>query len=184
LRCPVDSITLDQNTLKKSITFFSILMLLCTISSQGQCFSRKGIMNATCASLTIVKPPAFDVSIGLSNTDIYKVDVNYITQNEIVYGGAIGVRLFKTKSEMLDITSINGFLGYNLLGCIIVGCTAGFSHTANIDIFEDKNHPNKWNYQSCFGMSVKFISTITDVPITVGGFASNAGIGITVGTIF
>ncbi|MDP4292534.1 MAG: hypothetical protein Q8908_15755 [Bacteroidota bacterium] len=169
--------------MKKTIISILILMLMSTISTQAQCFSRKGIMNEACASMTIVTPPAFDVSIGFSNTHQLKVDLNYITQDEIVYGGAIGFRPYKTETNMPEITSFNGFVGYNLTGCIIVGCTAGFNRTANNYAPIDQKQSDRGSFKSNIGLSLKFISTFTHLPITFGGYANNAEIGITVGTI-
>src|ERR1035437_7677153 len=161
-----------------------ILMLSGILSSQAQCFSRNGIMNATCSSMTIVTPPAFDVSIGMSNTHLLKFDLNYITKDEIVYGASIGFRPLKTNTELPNVASINGFIGYNVVGCIIIGCTAGVSHALNYSSVNDVILDKKSSYKSNIGMSVKFISAIGMIPVTIGGYASNAGIGMTVGTIF
>ena len=141
-------------------------------------------MNEACSSMTIITPPAFDVSMGMSNSHIFKVDFNYITKDEIVYGGSIGIKPYKTQTELPDIASINGFIGYNLVGCIIIGCTAGVSHTVNYNAVNDVIQSKKSSFKSNYGMSVKFISSFASIPITLGGYASNAGIGMTVGTIF
>ena len=170
--------------MKKSTLVIMILMLSGILSSQAQCFSHNGIMNATCSSMTIVTPPAFDVSIGMSNTHIFKFDLNYITKDEIVYGASVGFKPFKTNTELPNIASINGFIGYNVVGCIIIGCTAGVSHALNYSSVNDVILDKKSSYKSNIGMSVKFISAIGMIPVTIGGYASNAGIGMTVGTIF
>ena len=141
-------------------------------------------MNEACSSMTIVTPPAFDVSLGLSNSHILKADFNYITKDEIVYGASMGFLSNKFNSNLPEVASFNGFLGYNFVGCIIIGCTAGFAHILNNNTANDVIKTNKYSYKSNIGMSVKFISSFTDFPITIGGYASNAGIGITVGTIF
>ena len=140
-------------------------------------------MNETCSSFTIVAPPAIDVSVGLSNSHIFKVDLNYITKDEIVYGASIGFRPYKTNTELPNVASINGFIGYNVVGCIIIGCTIGFNHELNYNSVNDVIISKKSIYKSNIGMQVKFISSVGNLPITIGGFASNAGIGMTIGTI-
>jgi hypothetical protein len=169
----------------KRVTILCLMFFLIYSSSFGQCSSHKGIMNEACKSLTIVKPPAFDIGIGLSNAHILKVDVNYITENEIVYGGAFGFRLNKPKISDVDQgdATLNAFLGYNLVGCIIIGVTAGVSHYTNDYVQNDK--PIKTSgFKQNIGMSIKLISNYTSFPITFGCYGSKAGIGITIGTIF
>jgi hypothetical protein len=169
----------------KRVTILCLMIFLIYSTSKAQCYSRNGIMNEACNSLTIVKPPAFDIGIGLSNAHIFKVDVNYITHNEIVYGGSFGVRLNKPKIPGIDQgdATFNAFLGYNLIGCIIIGVTAGVTHYANDFVQNDK--PIKTaGYKQNIGMSIKLISNFTPFPITFGCFGSQAGIGMTVGTIF
>lgn len=161
------------------------MFLLIHASIYAQCYSRKGIMNEACRSLTIVSPPAFDVSVGMSNTRIVKVDVNYVTRDEIVYGGSVGARLYKPKVPFVnqEDATINGFLGYNVVGCIIVGVTAGISHYTNDYVMNDKPVYSS-GYKKFVGMSIKLISNFTPVPITFGCYGSQSGIGITIGTIF
>ena len=55
--------------------------------------------------MTIVMPPALDVSVGLSSANILKVDINYITKDNIVYGGSVGVRPGKTVIGNLSFAS-------------------------------------------------------------------------------
>ena len=167
---------------------YVITLLFVIISltySQAQCYSRNGIMNEACESLTILTPPAFDVSLGLSNTNIIKLDVNYITQDNIVYGCAVGIKSGKSKFKMAEDGIANAFLGYNLAGCIIVGVSAGITHFTNHQITDDKGLVNfKTGIKGNIGMAIKFITTYTRIPITIGAYGSNAGIGMTIGTIF
>ncbi len=168
----------------KILTF--LFFMLMTISSlHAQCYSNKGIMNEACAAMTIVTPPAFDVSMGLSSSNIVKLDVNYITKDEIVYGGAIGYKPFRKSTSIPEDATANVFLGYNLAGCAILGTTVGITHFTNLE-YRDNNNDIKYKTGSKFsiGMSLKFISMYTEIPITVGAYGSNAGIGITIGTIF
>lgn len=164
--------------------------MIISININAQCSSRLGIMNESCASLTIIIPPALEVSIGLGLFDpnllknILKVDVCYITKDEIVYGGSIGVIPNHPKDKKLfDNASVNLFIGYNLAGCIIIGPTLGLTNitTARIGrdgiIIKEGIHAN-------VGMSIKFISTYTSFPITFGAFGSSSGIGLSIGTIF
>ena len=170
--------------MKRTITTILVSMLISITNVNAQCYSNKGIMNQACASMTIVMPPALDVSVGLSSANILKVDVNYITKDNIVYGGSIGVRPGKTvRGNIPSDASINVFLGYNLAGCMIIGCTAGFTHLTKYIASRD-TQIKATSIQSSFGMSFKFISTYTKIPITFGPYASNAGIGLTIGTIF
>jgi hypothetical protein len=141
-------------------------------------------MNEACSSMTIVAPPAFDVSLGLTNTHIFKVDFNYITKDEIVYGGSVGIRPFKMVTKIPDLLTVNGFLGYNLAGCIIFGFTGGFVRTTNYALIDDKNKTSRGSFKPTYGMSLKLITSYTPIPISLGGYASNTGIGITIGTIF
>ena len=170
--------------MKTYTPIYLFLLLISTSASYAQCFSRNGIMNQACSSFTIITPPAFDVSVGMSNSRILKVDLNYITQDEIVYGGAIGFKSLKAKTALPQIATFNGFLGYNLAGCVIIGCMAGFTRTVNDGVANDQVQTKKSSYKNSIGMSLKFVSTIANVPITVGGYTSNAGIGLTIGTIF
>lgn len=142
-------------------------------------------MNKACTSMRIVTPPAFDVSLGLSNSNIVKLDINYITKDEIVYGGAIGIRAYKTSADIPEDAMANIFLGYNLAECAIIGATVGVTHFTNLQ-YRDNNNDIKFRTGTKFniGMSLKFISTYTKIPITFGGYGSNAGIGVTIGTIF
>ena len=168
----------------KLIPIILVLMSLTIPSLNAQCYSNKGIMNEACASMTIVMPPAFDVSLGFSSTNLLKVDVNYITKDEIVYGGAVGIRPRKViNSDPPADASINVFLGYNLAGCAIIGCTAGFTHLTKYGVTQDPQIKTT-SMQSSIGMSIKFISVYTKIPITFGAYGSNAGIGVTIGTIF
>jgi len=171
--------------MKKLITTILVLMLITISYLNAQCYSNKGIMNEACASLTIVMPPAFDVSIGISNANIVKVDVNYITKNEFVYGGSVGIRPRKVAIGNIPAdASINGFFGYNLAGCIIIGCTAGFTHLTKYNVTQDAQIIKTTSIESSIGMSLKFISTYTKIPVTFGAYGSSAGIGLTIGTIF
>ena len=171
--------------MSKSFSISFLMIVLIYSGSNAQCFSRNGIMNESCKSMTIVTPPAFDVGIGYSNAHIFKVDVNYITKNEIVYGGSIGARFDKPKIPVInqeDIT-LDGFLGYNLVGCIIIGVTAGVSHYTNNRIQNDR--PLKTSgFNNDIGMSIKVITNYTSFPITFGCYGSKTRIGITIGTIF
>jgi len=175
---------LISNTMKLIITI-SFLTLITISSLHAQCYSNKGIMNEACASLTIITPPAFDVSLGFSSSNIVKLDVNYITKDEIVYGGAIGYKPFKKSTSTPEDATANIFLGYNLAGCVILGPTLGITHFTNLQ-YRDNNYDIKYRTGTKFsiGMSLKFISTYTKIPITLGAFGSNAGIGMTIGTIF
>jgi len=171
--------------MRKSISISFLMIVLIYSGSNAQCFSRNGIMNESCKSMTIVTPPAFDVGIGLSNAHIFKVDVNYITKNEIVYGGSIGARLDKPKIPVInqEDMSFNAFIGYNLVGCIIIGVTAGVSQYTNNHIQDDK--PLKTiGFKNDIGMSIKVVTNYTSFPITFGCYGSKARIGMTIGTIF
>ena len=171
--------------MRKSIYISFLMIVLIYSSSNAQCFSRNGIMNEPCKFLTIVTPPAFDIGIGLSSDHIFKVDVNYITEKEIVYGVSIGARYDKPKIPVInqeDMT-LDGFLGYNLVGCIIIGVTAGVSHYTNNHIQADKPFKTS-GFNNDIGMSIKVITNYTSFPITFGCYGSKARIGITIGTIF
>jgi len=71
-----------------------------------------------------------------------------------------------------------------VVGYIIIGCTAGVTLTLNYNSVNDVILDKKSSYKSSIGMSVKFISSVANIPLTIGGFTSNAGIGMTIGTIF
>ena len=170
--------------MKKINTTILVLIIITITNLNAQCYSNKGIMNQACASMTIVMPPALDVSVGLNSANILKVDVNYITKDNIVYGGSVGIRpRTKVIGNIPADASINVFLGYNLAGCMIIGCTAGFTHLTKYIASRD-THIKTTSIQNSIGMSIKFISTFTKIPITFGPYASNAGIGLTIGTIF
>jgi hypothetical protein len=142
-------------------------------------------MNEACESLTIVTPPAFDISLGISNTNIFKFDVNYITQDEIVYGCSVGIKIHSSKFDMPEDGLANVFLGYNLAGCIIIGVSAGITHEKNCQFTDDLGLiKHKTGIKGNIGMAMKFITTYTKIPITIGGYGSNAGLGMTIGTIF
>ncbi len=169
----------------KIFTTLIFLLIFSTLNIKAQCYSRKGIMNEACATMTIFTPPAYDFSIGFSNNNIMKFDVNHITQDEIVYGGSIGVRPRNIKKIGPEDGSANVFLGYNLAGCIIIGASAGITHVTDY-AFEDEQGEAKFKtgYKGNIGMAIKFITTYTSRPITFGAYGSNAGIGMTIGTIF
>jgi hypothetical protein len=173
------------NVMSKCLSISFLMIVLIYSGSNAQCFSRNGIMNEPCKSMTILTPPAFEVGVGLSNAHIFKVDVNYITKNEIVYGGSFGARLSKSKIPVInqeDMT-FNAFLGYNLIGCIIIGVTAGVTHYTNIHIQDDR--PLKTSeFNKDIGMSIKVITNYASFPITFGCYGSKARIGMTIGTIF
>ena len=174
---------MPQQMKRNAITL--CLVIICWSNSQAQCNSRKGIMNEACESLTIVTPPAFDLSLGISNTNIFKFDVNYITQDEIVYGGSVGVKIRNSNLNMPEDGLANVFLGYNLAGCIIVGVSAGITHEKNRQYTDGSGLiKHKTGIKGNIGMAMKFITTYTKIPITIGGYGSNAGIGLTIGTIF
>jgi len=166
----------------------AIILFLAIIGwtySQAQCYSHNGIMNEACQSLTIVTPPAFDLSVGLSNTNIAKFDINYITQDEIVFGGSVGFKIHNNKFDIPADGLANLFLGYNLAGCIIVGVSAGITHVTDYPFKDDLGYTKpKAGIKGNIGMAMKFITTYTKIPITIGGYGSNAGIGMTIGTIF
>ena len=164
------------NINEKINTTILVLLLITITNLNAQCYSNKGIMNQACASMTIIMPPAFDVSIGLNSAKILKVDVNYITKDNIVYGGSVGIRPRKVVLGNLPAdASINVFLGYNLEGSMIIGCTAGFTHLTKFIASRDTQIKST-AIKNSFGMSFKFISTYTTIPITFGPYASNAGI--------
>jgi hypothetical protein len=142
-------------------------------------------MNNACQSLTIITPPAFDLSLGFSNTHILKAEVNYITKDEIVYGVSVGIRPDKSKilNKIQEDASINTFLGYNLAGCIIIGITAGISHYTTYCILEDTNLKSS-EIKTNLGINMKVISTYTSFPITFGCYGNKSEIGLTIGTIF
>jgi len=169
----------------KLIVPIAFLILITISSLHAQCYSNKGIMNEACASMTIITPPAYDLSLGYSSSNIVKLDINYITKDEIVYGGAIGFRPSKKSTSTPEDATANVFLGYNLAGCAILGPTLGITHFTNLQ-YRDNNNDIKYRTGTKFsiGMSLKFISTYTKIPITLGAFGSNAGIGMTIGTIF
>jgi hypothetical protein len=166
-----------------------LLMLINTVSAQ--CLPKNGIMGDQCSSSGTVSTPAFDVSIGIGLIDantmknIMKVDFNYITKSNFVYGGSIGIRPHKIENSLGKFNDgmVNGFLGYNLCDCAIVGCSFGVTRTTEYFVFEDEIHSKK-GVKSFVGMSIKLISTYTSFPITFGAYGSSSGIGVTIGTIF
>jgi hypothetical protein len=170
--------------MKKIITISSLMLMIISFV-HAQCYSNKGIVNEVYASMTIVSPPAFDVSLGLSNSNIVKLDINYITKDGIVYGGAIGIRPYKISADIPEDAMASIFLGYNLAGCAIIGATVGVTHVTNFQYRDDNNCiKSRTGAKFSIGMSLKFISTYTKIPVTFGGYGSSAGIGITIGTIF
>lgn len=111
--------------------------------------------------------------------------MNYITRDEIVYGGAIGIRPYKTSVNAPEDATANVFLGYNLAGCAIICTTMGITHVTNLAYLNNNNSIKyKTGTKFSIGMSLKFISTYTKVPITLGAYGSNADIGVTICTIF
>ena len=164
-----------------------ILVFVCIIISlkcKGQCYSRNGIMNEACESLTIFDPPAVGIDLGYNQLHILKLDVNYLTQDEIVYGISAGIKPYKDMYHSPEDGSINGFLGYNLIGCITLGVTFGYTHYTNYYQNNIDNSIIKSGYfKSNVGMSIKFITNYTSFPLTIGGYGSSAGLGVTIGTI-
>ena len=154
-------------------------------NSTAQCYSRNGIMNEACKSMTIMTPPAFDVSFGLSNTHILRAEINYITKDEIVFGGSVGLRPDKIRLSNLnqEDASVNASLGYNLAGCIIIGITGGVVHYTKYSAIKDIQMKST-DIKTNIGMYLKVISTYTSFPITFGCYGNSAEIGITIGTIF
>jgi hypothetical protein len=171
--------------MKKLFTLSFIMILMIYSTTTAQCFSQNGIMNKACQSMTIIKPPAFEVSIGISNSHMIKADVNYITKNEIVYGGSFGLLPYHPNISMLnqqDATA-NAFLGYNLAGAIIIGVMGGVSHYTGYFIQEEQQIKNS-GFNCNIGMSIKIITNSSSFPLTFGCYGSKVEIGISVGTIF
>lgn len=171
--------------MKKVIFLSFVLIYIIHSNSTAQCFSRNGIMNAACKSMTIIKPPAFEVSLGLSNIHMIKADFNYITKNEIVYGGSFGIRPFKINPSIYeqDDASANAFLGYNLAGAIIIGVTAGVSHYTRSYIHDEQLMKTS-GLSNNIGMSIKVIANTGFFPITFGCYGSDVEIGVSIGAIF
>jgi hypothetical protein len=162
------------------IKILPIILLILAVNyskSIAQCYSRNGIMINSCQSLTIITPPAFEVSLGFSNTHILKAEIDYITKDEIVYGVSVGIRpdKFRLLNKMQEEASVNTFLGYNLAGCIIIGVTAGIARYIKSTSKEIKTN---------IGINMKVISTYTSFPITFGCYGNKAEIGLSIGTIF
>jgi len=138
-------------------------------------------MNNGCENLTINIPPYIEMSVGqgifFPNTfkNITKIDINYITKDEIVYGLSFG-KVINKKSDY----SINAFLGYNILGCVITGVTYGYTNVTTIKVNKKAEPIIYQGWHSNFGMSAKFISGMT----TFGAFGSSSGIGVSIGKIF
>ncbi|MDP4291050.1 MAG: hypothetical protein Q8908_08215 [Bacteroidota bacterium] len=172
-------------------TLLSLFFLLAILSIEAQCISGKGIMGGQCSNLSIVTVPAYDVSVGMGLNDvntlknIMKIECGYIDKNNIVYGGSIGFRPHPTGNDIgtFNDASIAGFLGYNLAGCIIITGDIGLTRTTT---FYPENNivKSRTNVKVSPGMAIKFITMYAPFPITFGGYASNAAIGMTIGTIF
>ena len=168
------------------ILILSIAIIILALRPvHGQCYSNNGIMNKACASMDIVPPPAIEISAGYIDIGkIVKLDVNYISKYEIVYGISGGIRPFKDIYHYPEDGSINGFIGYNLAGCAIIGATLGYTHYSyyyqnNIDLSIVK----KSYFKPTMGMSIKLITMYAPFPITVGAYASTSGIGVTLGSV-
>lgn len=171
--------------MKKILTLSFLLISMIYSSSQAQCFSHNGIMNQACQLLTIIKPPAFEVSIGMGSSHMIKMDLNYITKNEVVYGGSFGILPYHPNISMLnqDDAAASAFLGYNLAGSIIIGVIGGVSHYTRY-YMQNEQQIRTSGLHSNFGMSIKIITNTSSVPLTFGCYGSNLEIGVTVGTIF
>jgi hypothetical protein len=142
-------------------------------------------MNQACQSMTIIKPPAFEVSIGMSNSHMIKTDLNYITKNEVVYGVSFGILPYHPTISMLnqEDATASAFLGYNLAGSIIIGVIGGVSHY-NRYFMQNEQQIKTSSLNSNFGMSLKIITNTGSVPLTFGCYGSKVEIGVSVGTIF
>jgi len=117
-------------------------------------------MNEACKSMTIITPPAFNVSFGISNTYILKAEINYIMKDEIVCGGSVGLRPDKIRLSNLnqEDASVNASLGYNMLGCIIIGITGGVVHYTKYNTINDIQMKSS-DIKTNIGMYLKVIST-------------------------
>lgn len=171
--------------MKKIITLSFLLILMIYSTSQAQCFSHNGIMNEACRSMTIIKPPAFEVSLGMSSSHMIKTDLNYITKNEVVYGVSFGILPYHPNISMLnqEDAAANAFLGYNLAGSIIIGVIGGVSHYTRY-FMQDEQQIKTSGLDSNIGMSIKIITNTSSVPLTFGCYGSKLEIGVSVGTIF
>jgi hypothetical protein len=169
----------------KILPVIFIILVLNYSKSIAQCYSRNGIMNNSCKSLTIITPPAVGLSVGYSNTNILNVEIDYITKDELVYGVSMGIRpnKFRLINKMQEDASVNTFLGYNLAGCIIIGVTAGIASYTTYRTLDDLKSTSK-ELKSNIGISMKVISTYTSFPITFGCYGNKAEIGISIGTFF
>lgn len=161
-------------------TTITIILLFLTLFVKGQYNNHLGIMNTRCES-SINIPPYFEVSVGQGLffpnifKNITKIDINYITKDEIVYGLSFG-KIFNNKKDY----SINALLGYNVADCAIIGWTIGITDITTAKI---NNHSNLVIYQGWHwntGFSTKFI----DGKVVFGVFGSSSGIGLTIGKIF
>ena len=171
--------------------FIIILLFSLSLNVEAQCSSYKGIMNASCASLDIVTPPALEISVGLGLFDnnlmknVLKVDVNYITECEIVYGFSMGVIPDKPAgSKLFDNANANIFVGYNVAGCVILGPTLGVTNITTARINNDAQPVIYRGLHANVGMSIKFILSYFPFPVTLGAYGSSGtGIGASLGSV-
>ena len=133
----------------------------------------------------------------MSGINILKMDVDYITNFNLVYGASVGIKPWKQKIFLADIGPIgippqNGlatlFLGYKIVNHVIVGITGGFTHVSGYISAKDTLNVHrgifphtKTEFIPSIGASIKYV-VYTKMPIIIGAFISNAGLGFTIGT--
>lgn len=190
--------------MKKLILIIGLIAI--SILAKSQC-SSSIFAKSQCSSLKCLIP-GLDVSVGFGLNSPYlfkniiKLDVNYINKNNIVYGGSAGIEIHNTLKDFFlsnfgwnkvpnNITEngkfndivINGFIGYKWKNKIVFGTDLGIKRVTIRKPYVN-NKPDITHYiKPMIGVSVKCFSLYKYVPITFGTYLSNAGFGITFGTI-
>lgn len=160
------------------------LFITQTFPLHAQCPYKGG-----CSPMEVIQPPALEVSMGYTTTNIVTIDLNYVFKCGLVLGSSGGIRPYNSMTGSPEDRTINGMIGYNLGGCAIIGFTFGSVHFSNYfkETFYDGSESKIIRVNSTkrsYGMMIKLITMYAPFPITVGAFANDANMmGVSVGTV-